>query len=159
MPKKVFTQSEYKEEALQRLRDGGSEADIRAEFPISPRTAKRYAQEIQDEKAVKLPESQTKQTVQTGQREVTKPQSLVTVTSKQPSPIVFRMGDLTIDLNPAHLYDAYRYYEDIKRIDPSIDDDFSTMVKAACKHAWEIFSEREAERAGVRIEIAEEVRD
>ena len=123
-------------------------------YPVSERSVYRYNKEVQDEKAGKTVEEKGA----AGGRVIKTPQDLAVVTSKAPGPIIFRMGDQTIDLNPAHLYDAFRYCQDIKRIDPSIDDDFSLMVKAACKNAWEIFSEREARRVGAKIEIREVVR-
>jgi hypothetical protein len=74
---------------------------------------------------------------------------MAAVAARTPAPIVFVMGDLRIDLNPADFYDAYRYYQDIRRIDPGIDDTFSFAVKLAMKTVWEKFSEFEAARVGV----------
>ncbi len=161
MPKKVFQPSEFREDALQAIRDGASEMEILSRFPISQRTARRYAQEIEKEKT--LGPDLKKGTVVSsagpgaetggGQKQVRGPQQLAVVTSRAPGPIVFRMGELNIDLEPQSIYDAFRYCEDIKRIDPSINDSFSQMLKIACKHTWEIFSEREARRVGTKIEI------
>ena len=48
--------------------------------------------------------------------------------------IVFSFGRKEIPLEPGELYDAYQYYEEIKRY--SIDTSFSTAIKDSLKYAW-----------------------
>ena len=164
MAVKIFQPSEWRDQVKKSIRDGMSLEEVLAHFPVSKtsfyRWQKEVQKEIQDEKAGRVAEDRGAAATgtNTGSKVVKSPQDLAVVTSKAPGPIIFRIGEQNIDLNPAHLYDAYRYCEDIKRIDPSIDDDFSLMVKAACKHAWEVFSEREARRLGANVELVEEVR-
>jgi len=154
MPVKIFQPSQHKEEIKQLLRDGISVEECATRFPLSERTIYRYLREVQDEGSGKVTEERTisAQKVVTG----TKPVELAVVTTKSPGPIIFRMGGSEIDLNPGDLYDAWRYCEDIKRIEPSIDDDFTIMLKIAAKHLWEFFSHREASRAGVNLEMVKE---
>ena len=152
MAVKVFQPSQHKEEIKQLLRDGISVEECSTRFPLSERTIYRYWKEIQDEKSGKGSEDKATP----AQKVVTKPVELAVVTTKTPGPIVFRMGGNEIDMNPGDLYDAWRYCEDIKRIEPSIDDDFTVMLKVAAKHLWELFSHREANRAGVNLELVEE---
>lgn len=77
--------------------------------------------------------------------------SLATVTERKPAAIVFSLGDVDIPLNPKYLYDTYLYYQDIQRMDPTIDDEFSLGIRAAMKHIWEDFSHRKVEKAGATI--------
>ena len=163
MPVKIFQPSQHKEAIKQFLREtlpnykGSTEQLVKEaaeKWPLSERTIYRYHKEVKDELAGRGTEDKQAGTTKT----VTQPTQFAVVTTKTPGPIVFIMGDQRIDLNPEHLYDAWRYCEDIKRIDPLIDDDFSLMLKAACKYAWEIFSEREARRLGANVELVEEVR-
>lgn len=162
MAVKIFQPSEHRESVKQAIRDGMSLEEVLAHFPVSKtsfyRWHKEVQKELQEERAGKLAEGAGSSGTAGAQKVVKNQQDLAVVTSRAPGPIVFRMGEVNIDLNPQYLYDAYRYCEDIKRIDPSIDDDFSLMLKAACKNAWEIFSGREARRVGAKIEIGEVVR-
>lgn len=60
---------------------------------------------------------------------------LVTVAARRPAPIVFRVGDQNIDLNPQSLYEAYILYLDLKtRL--GLTDDFATVIKDAVGLAW-----------------------
>lgn len=152
MPVKIFQPSQHKEEIKQLLREGVTVEECATRFPLTERTIYRYLKEVQNEKAGIVPEDKGKSATKI----VTKPTELIVVTTKTPGPIVFRIGDQTIDLNPLHLLDAWRYCEDIKRIEPSIDDEFSLMLKVASKHLWEFFSQREARRVGVNLELKEE---
>ncbi|MDP2729120.1 MAG: hypothetical protein Q8O55_01400 [Dehalococcoidales bacterium] len=161
MAVRIFQATEFKEEIKQLFKDGVTLEEIVTRFPaVSKRTIYRYQKEAEAEKANPAGErtgGPAGSTSSQGIQKVVKtPQELAVVTSQTPGPIVFRMGGQSIDLNPANIYDAFRYCEDIKRIDPSIDDDFSTMVKTACKHVWEVFSEREARRINAEIEIVKE---
>ncbi len=65
--------------------------------------------------------------------------------------IVFHLGPLDITMNPEDLYDTYRYYEDIKRMRPDIDDEFSLGCKGAMKYCWEKYSHQEAKRLEVAL--------
>ncbi len=65
--------------------------------------------------------------------------------------IVFHLGPLDITINPEDLYDTYRYYEDIKRMRPDIDDEFSLGCKGAMKYCWEKYSHQEAKRLEVAL--------
>ena len=152
MPVKIFQPSQHKEEIKQLLRDGITVEECATRFPLSERTIYRYLKEVQDEQSGKVTEDRVTST----QKVVTKPVDLAVVTTKAPGPIVFRMGGHEIDLNPGDLYDAFRYCEDIKRIEPSIDDNFTVMLKIATKNLWEFFSRREASRAGVNLELVKE---
>ena len=152
MPVKIFQPSQHKEEIKQLLRDGITVEECATRFPLSERTIYRYLKEVQGEKSGTVTEDRTI----SAQKVVTKPVDLAVVTTKSPGPIVFRMGGNEIDINPGDLYDAWRYCEDIKRIEPSIDDDFTVMLKVATKHLWEIFSHREASRVGVNLELVKE---
>jgi len=154
MAVKIFQPSQHRDEIKQLLRDGKSVEECVTLFPISERSVYRYLKEVQNEKSGKVTEDKLVST----QKVVTeaRPVDLAVVTTKTPGPIVFRMGGDEIDLNPGDLYDAWRYCEDIKRIEPSIDDSFTSMLKIGAKHIWEIFSQKEAARAGVQIEIVKE---
>lgn len=154
MPVKIFQPSQHKEEVKQLLRDGISVEECATRFPLSERTIYRYLREVQDESSGKV----TEEKITSATKVVTnaKPVELAVVTTKSPGPIIFRMGGNEIDLNPGDLYDAWRYCEDIKRIEPSIDDDFTVMLKIAIKQLWEFFSRREAKRAGVNLELVKE---
>lgn len=156
MAVRTFQPNENKDEIKKLLRAGVTREIIIKQFPISERTVRRYEKEIEEEKAAQASGKTGGGGSGNGQKVAKGTQDLAVVASKAPAPIIFRMGDQNIDLKPGDLYDAFRYCEDIKRIDPSIDDDFTTMLKAACKHVWEIFSEREARRMGAKIEINEE---
>ncbi len=152
MAVRTFQSNENKPEIVKLLKDGLTREEIVKRFPISDRTVRRYEKEIEEEKA------RGGKTPNLSPSNVAKgAQELAVLTSKAPAPIVFRISDQNIDLKPGDLYDAFRYCEDIKRMDPSIDDDFSTMVKTACKHVWEVFSEREVRKLGVNVELVEEV--
>ena len=152
MPVKIFQPSQHKGEIMQLLRDGISVEECATRFPLSERTIYRYLKEVQNEQSGKVVEDK----VTSVQKVITKPVDLAVMTTKSPGPIVFRMGGSEIDLNPGDLYDAWRYCEDIKRIEPSIDDDFTVMLKVATKNLWEFFSHREASRAGVNLELVRE---
>lgn len=152
MPPKIFQPSQHKGEIKQLLRDGVTPEECAVRFPISERTAYRYLAEVKKETSGGVVEEKSGSTVKV----VKEPVPLAVVTTKTPAPIVFRMGDQQIDLNPQHLYDAWRFCQDIKRIEPSIDDDFTLMIKVAVEHVWEEFSHREARRAGVNLELVKE---
>jgi len=156
IPSSNFQPNEHKDEMKQLLRSGASIEELMKRFGVSMRTLYRYRDEIKAEDEGRPPEPKTDKSAQGGQKPAKATQDLASITTKATAPIIFRMGEQSIDLRPSDLYDAFRYCEDIKRIDPSIDDDFSVMVKTACKHVWEIFSEREAVRSGARIEVSEE---
>jgi len=152
MPPKVFMPSQYKEPAKQLLRQGKTPEEVVKEIPLSLRSIYRYLKEIQDEKkgAETKPGGGAVKTVQG------LPTPLASVTAKTPAPIIFRIGDQNIDLDPLDLLDAYRYCEDIKTMEPAIDDSFSLMVKIAAKRLWEFFSQRQAQRIGISIGQQEE---
>jgi len=152
MPVKIFQPSKHKDEVKQLLREGVTVEECVTRFPLSERTIYRYLKEVQDERSGKVSEDR----VTSAQKIVTNPVDLAVVTTKSPGPIVFRMGGHDIDMNPGDLYDAWRYCEDIKRIEPSIDDNFTVMLKVAAKNLWEFFSRREASRAGVNLEKVQE---
>lgn len=153
MPRKVFQPSQHKEEAMELLRGGKGAKEVAETTGISERTAFRYVEELRKDPAGKV----TEERVLSSQKVVKEPTELAVVTTKVPGPIVFRMGGQEIDLNPNDLYDAWRYCEDIKRIEPSIDDSFTVMLKVATKSLWEFFSQREAHRNGAIVEIVKEV--
>jgi len=152
MPRKVFEPSQHKDEAMQLLREGVGVKEVSDKTGISVRTGWRYAEEIKKEPGGKAAEERTL----SAQKVVKEATEMAVVTTKVPGPIVFRMGGQEIDLNPADLYDAWRYCQDIKRIEPSIDDDFTKMLKAAAKHVWERFSQKEAARQGAAVEIVDD---
>lgn len=146
-----FQTSPDKEEIKELMRkEGKRPEDLVGKYNVGERTLYRYLAEVEQEKAGKV------EAKPGGETTVTRPAQLAVVTTRAPGPIVFRMGDRVIDINPEYLYDAFRYCEDIKRIEPAIDDDFTLMLKIAAKHMWEFFSEREARRIGAKIEEKEE---
>lgn len=157
MAVKVFQPSQYKEEAKQLLRDGKTPEEVHTILPLSVRTLYRYFSEVQEEKKNTVGGRVIEE--RPGPAKVvtqTTPAQFAVVTTKTPGSIVFVMGDQKIDLNPQDLYDAWRYCQDIKRIVPAIDDDFTLMIKVAAKHLWEFFSQREARRVGVDLEVIKE---
>lgn len=162
-PKHLFKASPHKEEIKQLLRDGIEvegktptqvAEELATRFGLEVRTIFRYKKEIEDEKAGKVAESKPGSTTRVAGQG--KPTELAVITTRTPAPIVFVFGDVKIDVNPLHFLDAWRYCEDIKRIEPSIDDDFALMLKVSVKRIWEEFSHREAKRLGVALEIKEE---
>lgn len=154
MPVKIASQ--YKEEIMGKLREGKKPKELATEYPLTLRTIYRYLKEVQDEKAGehggKVVEDQGK----SSSKVVTTPTQLAVVTTATPGPIVFRMGNQIINLNPEHLYEAFKYCQDIKAMDPAIDDDFSLVLKVAVKHVWEHFCQKEAQRVGVDLEVQKE---
>ena len=76
------------------------------------------------------------------------------ITALQPrgGAIVFSFGKVEIPLEPGELYDAYQYYEEIKRY--GIDTSFSTAIKDSLKYAWRKL--RDAGRTKAKITIEEE---
>lgn len=80
--------------------------------------------------------------------------SLATVTERKPAAIVFTLGDIDISLNPAYLFDSYLYYQDIRRLEPDIDDEFTLAIRAAMKHVWEDFAHRKVETSEITIKEA-----
>ena len=124
MPPRIFQVSEYKEPIKQLLRDGLSVEDCAKQYPVSERTVWRYYKEVQDEKAGIVPEKKAA----TGVKPVKGTTEMAAITAKTPAPIIFRIGDQSIDLNPLDLLDAWRFCQDIKNMDPSIDDDFSGSI-------------------------------
>ena len=73
------------------------------------------------------------------------------VTALQPKggAIVFSFGREEIPLEPGELYDAYQYYEEIKRND--IDVSFSTAIKDSMKYAWRKLKDVERMKATIKI--------
>ncbi len=85
------------------------------------------------------------------QKVVPKDQSggqIATVVERAKGAIVFHLGELDVTLNPHYLYDSLLYFWEIRRIDPSIDEDFSLGQLAAMKHAWGHFRDYENSRKG-----------
>jgi hypothetical protein len=66
---------------------------------------------------------------------------IASVGQRKQGAILFILGDENIELEPRKLYDAYLYYLSIQRIDPEIDDDFSTVIKTSVKNSWERVAE------------------
>ena len=73
------------------------------------------------------------------------------ITALQPKggAIVFSFGREEIPLEPGELYDAYQYYEEIKRND--IDVSFSTAIKDSMKYAWRKLKDVERMKATIKI--------
>ena len=78
------------------------------------------------------------------------------ITALQPKggAIVFSFGREEIPLEPGELYDAYQYYEEIKRND--IDVSFSTAIKDSMKYAWRKLKDLERMKATITIKGEEE---
>jgi len=78
------------------------------------------------------------------------------ITALQPKggAIVFSFGREEIPLEPGDLYDAYQYYEEIKRND--IDVSFSTAIKDSMKYVWRKLRDVERTKATIKIEGEEE---
>lgn len=65
--------------------------------------------------------------------------NIVNISQRNSGTILFSLGDVDISLEPKKLYDAFLYYQDILKLDPSIDDSFSLSIRTAMKHIWEHF--------------------
>ena len=154
MPPKIFPPHRLKEEIKQLLKDGVSPEECVTRFPPpqgpSERTIYRYLAEVKKENTGVVPAATT-----TTQKVVAgpTPQQLIVVTARTPAPITFSVAGVDIKVDPLALLDAWRYCEDIKRIEPSIDDEFTLMLKIAAKNLWEHFSHREADKARVTVEM------
>lgn len=159
-----FNPSPHKEEAMQALRNGVSKEECAARFGITIRTAERYLQEIQHPKPPPVAKVPKVETVTPGSKVATKTATgetpLAAMTVPAPAPIIFTMGDTRIPLNPKHLYDAFRYYEDIQRMSPDIDDEFTLALLTCVRYVWRRFSGQEAVKVGVTIqEVANDNRE
>lgn len=154
--------AQREEEVKQLLRDGATVADCAERFSLSERQVYRYLEKVRMEEPNQADQGEERPTK--GEERPTKartvtpgtPQQLAVITTKSPGPIVFRMGNQVIDLEPADIYDAWRYCQDIKVMDPSVDDSFSHMLKVASKNLWDFFSQREARRVGAKLELVED---
>jgi len=80
--------------------------------------------------------------------------SVITAIQPKGGAIVFSFGKEEIPLEPGELYDAYQYYEEIKRYD--IDVSFSTAIKDSMKYAWRKLKDAERTKATIKIEGEEE---
>lgn len=159
MPGKVFQkESIHKPEIMQLLQSGVAVEDLAKQFPVSERTIWRYASDLKKlrERGVIKEKADGSFEIPSKPREVKGKAELAAVAAKSPAPIVFRIGDQNIDLNPLDLLDSWRYCEDIKRMVPNIDDNFSSMLKLAAKRMWETVSESEARKMGLDIEQVKE---
>ena len=78
------------------------------------------------------------------------------ITALQPrgGAVVFSFGKVEIPLEPGELYDAYQYYEEIKRYD--IDVSFSSAIKDSMKYVWRKLRDVERTKATIKIEGEEE---
>jgi hypothetical protein len=73
----------------------------------------------------------------------TKGISIVSFAQRKQGAILITVGDTNIDIgDPLRLIDTYQYYRSIQRMDPAIDDDFSTALHTAMKHVWGHISEQ-----------------
>ncbi len=156
-----FEPSPHKEEAMEALRNGVTKEECAARFGITIRTAERYLQEIQHPKplpvakVLKVEKTAPAVGSKTATKTATGETPLAAITVVAPAPIVFTMGDTRIPLNPKHLYDAFRYYEDIQRMSPDIDDEFSLALLTCVRYVWRRFSGQEAVKVGVTIQEVE----
>lgn len=158
MAVKAFQPNEHKEEIKQLFRDGVTLEEMLKRYPPSmKRSIYRYQKEVTNEQNGIVPPNKKVATTATAVPP-DKPVPLAVITSKSPAPIVFRMGDLNIDLDPAKLYRAYLYCEDIRQMEPSIDDDFTTLIKVAVQRMWDDVNALQASRRSIAIavEIEEE---
>jgi hypothetical protein len=152
----AFTASPHKEEAKQLFRDGASLEEVLKRFPISVKTAGRYQKAVELEKQQPPPPPPppppaVSVTPKGGKETGTKVGGeLGTVLQPKAGSIVFTLGQKVIELNPSYLFDAYQYWEDMKR-EHQIEEDFSQTIKTAVKHAWEVLNHAKVEKQPVGV--------
>jgi len=146
----------HKEEAMKALREGASIDEILQRFPISAKTAERYKAKVVAEgnpppPPPPLPPPPPAVTPRGGKETGTKVGGeLGTVLQPKAGSIVFTLGQKVIELNPSYLFDAYQYWEDMKR-EHQIEEDFSQTIKTAVKHAWEVLNHAKVEKQPVGV--------
>jgi len=64
---------------------------------------------------------------------------IATVEAKKPAPIVFRLGEAEISLEPQKLYESYQLYLDINA-KTGIEQDFSTCIVQAVGLLWRLLA-------------------
>jgi hypothetical protein len=72
--------------------------------------------------------------------------NMAVVLTPKPAPISFTFSNINITLDPKNLYDAFCYYEDIKRIDPTINDEFSLAILSSVRYVWRRLATTHAEK-------------
>jgi hypothetical protein len=128
----VFQPSPQKEPAKADLRGGMSVDACALKYNISKRTAYRYFKEVEDEKAgVKQPPAAP------GGKSSTEGGQVATVTVAKPAAVVFTLGNQTILLDPADLYESFLLYEDLK-IKCELTDNFTQVLKDGMGLLWEV---------------------
>ncbi len=132
MPTPVFQPSPQKEPAKAALRGGMNIHDCAIKFNLSEKTVRRYLKEVEAE--------------QSGDKQVPNPPGgkatseggqVATVTVAKPAAVVFTLGNQTILLDPADLYESFLLYEDLK-VKCQLEDNFSTVLKDGIGLLWEV---------------------
>ena len=148
--------NEHKEEIMQLFRDGVTLEEIKNRFPKSlRRSIYRYQVEVANEKKGVEPAAK-KASTPGAVVPPDKPAPMAAITSKSPAPIVFGMDSIYHGLDPEKMVFTYLLYESIKEIEPSIDDDFSTVLKVAVSRLRDEVIKFEADRRNIAIEVEEE---
>ena len=119
--------SPYTEEIILALKAGDSVEEVTKRFPVSRRTVERHAKQL---KEGKLEEKEKPSKEKQGGK-------LVTVTARQPAPVVFVLGERKIELDPEALYESYLLYEDIKA-KCSLTDSFSDVLRDGVALLWQL---------------------
>lgn len=155
-PRANGSPSPYREEVKEYLRQGMTIEQLVKQFKgrVTQRSIYRYKEEV-DKEAKQAKAEPPKSSA----RPLHGPTDLGAVTARTPAPVIFRIGDFTIDLDPIDLLEAHKYCQDIRRIFPDLPDSFSDMLKEATRHVWAHASEIEARRSGVAILTEEEESD
>jgi hypothetical protein len=131
----LFASSPHKEEAMQSLRGGMDLKEAAKRFNISEKTAGRYLKEIQNPK----PPKQSKESKDTVQKQITQgPVPAGGFTTGGKPPVMFDLGQELIPLRWQPLYEAYRYYNDLK-LEEGITDDFGDFLLWSARDVWKRF--------------------
>jgi hypothetical protein len=78
---------------------------------------------------------------------------LVTVTGKQPAPVVFFLGKEEIELEPSALYESFLLYQDMK-VRCDLKDGFSSVIRDGVGLLWRVLvSEPKVEQGKIKVEV------
>lgn len=134
MPSQHFAPAPYKEPAKADLRGGMSFQDVAAKYHLSERSTRRYLKEVEEEQSGKkqVPSAP-------GGRMSKEGGKLAAVTNPQPAATVFTLGNQTILIDPADLYESFLLYEDL-RVKIPLDQPFSSVLKDGVAILWEVLA-------------------
>lgn len=166
--------SPHKDEAKQALANGIAPREIATRFGLNIQTIRLYRKEVEREaaeraeKATKViepeetvtpaPEQQPATSVPTpAESEKAKRQAMITggeitnIQQRKTGAILFTLANEDIELQPAELYDAYLYYQDIRRSNPDLNESFSSCLKSCVKIIWEKFNQHRLRQAAIEV--------